>query len=267
MQRTGRKTLRPPRTERASAHEEPLSAMKKPPKKSPRASKKGAGASKGSTERVVQADGLAVRCIESGQGNPVVVIEGPGETALSALASLLAQEFHVIALAMPAPNPPGANAESGSTREMARTLGHAAAAAGLERYVLVAGSANVTAALWQAIEGNERVEALVLIAPRGLVAEVRSAANGIEQDRDLDRRLEEIKVPTLVLLGTNEETVPREMARTYAQRIPTSYVVLVYDAGEAIETERPEALLGALRDFVERREKFVVNSSSTAINP
>jgi hypothetical protein len=29
----------------------------------------------------------------------------------------------------------------------------------------------------------------------------------------------------------------------------------------------PEALLGALRDFVERREKFVVNSASTAINP
>jgi hypothetical protein len=61
--------------------------------------------------------------------------------------------------------------------------------------------------------------------------------------------------------------VPRETARAYAQRIPTSYLVLVYNAGEAIETERPGALLGALRDFVERREKFVVNSASTAINP
>jgi hypothetical protein len=43
--------------------------------------------------------------------------------------------------------------------------------------------------------------------------------------------------------------------------------VLVYDAGEAIEIERPEALLGAVRDFVEQREKFVVNTKSTAINP
>jgi hypothetical protein len=41
----------------------------------------------------------------------------------------------------------------------------------------------------------------------------------------------------------------------------------VYDSGEAIEAERPQALLGALRDFVERREQFVVSSASTAINP
>ena len=197
----------------------------------------------------------------------MVVIERPGGTSPSVLASLLANEFRVIALEMPPPLHSSAKAEAVLTREMARTLDRAAAAAGLERYVLVARSVNVPAALWQAIEGNERVEALVLIAPKGLVADGRSAANGIEQDRELERRLEEIKVPTLVLLGTNEETVPREMARAYAQRIPTAYVLLVYDAGDAIETERPEALLGALRDFVERREKFVVNSASTAINP
>jgi hypothetical protein len=71
----------------------------------------------------------------------------------------------------------------------------------------------------------------------------------------------------MVLLGASEEVVARERARAHGERIPTSYLVLVYDAGEAIETERPEALLGALRDFVEHREKFVVNTKSTAINP
>jgi pimeloyl-ACP methyl ester carboxylesterase len=241
--------------------------MKKLPKKSPSASQSGVGASKRLSERSVQADGRTIRCIESGQGNSVVVIEGPGETALSALASLLAQEFHVIALGLPSPNPQRAIAESVSTREMARTLDRAVAAAGLERYVLVAGSANAPTALWQAIEAPERVEALVLIAPTGLVTQGRGAANGAEHDGELERRLDEIKAPTLVLFGTNEEMVPRETARAYAQRIPTSYEVLVYDAGEAIETERPEALLSALRDFVERREKFVVSSASTAINP
>jgi hypothetical protein len=122
--------------------------MKKPPARSPRASKKGAGASKGLSERSVQTDGRTVRCIESGQGNPIVVIEGPGETALSALASLLAQEFHVTVLETPAPSPPGASVEAGSMREIARTLDRAAAAAGLEHYVLVGGSANARAALW-----------------------------------------------------------------------------------------------------------------------
>lgn len=266
MPRTGRKALPLP-IERASAHEEPPSVIKKPSKKSPRASKKGAGASKGWSERSVQADGHTIRCIESGQGDPVVVIEGPGWTAPSALARLVAQEFRVMVLETPASSPPGASTEAGSTRAMARTLDRTVAAAGLEHYVLVAGSANESAALWQAIEGQRRVAALVLIAPKGLFADGRGAANGTEQDRELERRLQEIKVPTLVLLGTNEEVVPRETARAYAQRIPTSYVVLVYDAGEAIETERPEALLGALRDFVERREKFVVSSGSSAINP
>jgi pimeloyl-ACP methyl ester carboxylesterase len=241
--------------------------MKKPSPRSPRASKKGAGASKGLSERSVHADGRTIRCIESGEGKPVVVIEGPSEVALSALASLLAQEFHVMALETPAPSPPGASAEAGSMRETARTLDRAAAAAGLEHYVLVGGSVNSPVALWQAIEGSERVEALVLIAPRGLFEERPTAANGADEDLELERRLHEIKVPTLVLLGTNDEVVPRESARAFAQRIPTSYVVLVYDAGEAIERERPEALLGALRDFVEQREKFVVNTKSTAINP
>jgi pimeloyl-ACP methyl ester carboxylesterase len=217
---------------------------------------------------LVQADGRTIRCIESGQGNPVVVIEGPASTAPSALASLLAHEFRVITLEMmPAPGDSSSSRESRSTRELARTLDHAAAAAGLEHYVLVSGSANAPVALWQAIEGSERVEALILIAPKALVAQRPSIANGDEQDSELERSLEDIKAPTLVLLGTNEEVVPRQMAHVYAERIPTSYVVLVYDAGEAIETERPEALLDALRDFVEQRERFVVNTKSTAINP
>src|SRR5580693_8312521 len=141
--------------------------MKKPAQRSPRASRKGAGASKGLSERSVQTDGRTIRCIESGEGEPVVVIEGPGEVALSALASLLAQKFHVMALKTPAPSPSGASVEAGSMREIARTLDRAAAAAGLEHYVLVGGSANARTALWQAIEGSDRVEALVLIAPRG----------------------------------------------------------------------------------------------------
>lgn len=241
--------------------------MKNSPKKSPRAAKKGARASKGLNEPSEEADGRTIRRIESGKGKAVVVIEGPGETALSALASLLAQEFHVIALTMPGPSSPDASAESVSTRDMARTLDRAAAAAGLKRYVLAAGTANARVAVWQAIEGKERVEALILIAPRDLVADARTPKNGSEQDRYLEQRLEEIKVPTLVLLGTDQKMVSSEMAQAYVQRIPTSYVVLVYDAGDAIETERPEALLAALRDFVKRREKFVVNSTSTAINP
>lgn len=240
--------------------------MKKQPKKSPRTSKKSTGPATRMSERVVHVDGRAIRCSESGNGSPVVVFEGPDWTPPSPLASLLANEFRVAAFELPTPSHPSASADAGWTREMPRTLARAAVATGLERYVLMAAAANAPAALWQAIEAKEQVEALVLVAPKGLVAQ-GAGANGAELDRELERRLEEIKAPTLVLLGTNEQSVPREMARAYAQRIPTSYVVLVYDAGETIERERPEALLAAVRDFVEQREKFVVNTKSTAINP
>jgi hypothetical protein len=57
MPRTGWKTSLSVRNERASAHEEPLPVMKESPKKSPRAVKKGAGASKGLGKRSVEADG------------------------------------------------------------------------------------------------------------------------------------------------------------------------------------------------------------------
>ena len=53
----------------------------------------------------------------------------------------------------------------------------------------------------------------------------------------------------------------------YVERIPNCYYVLVYDAGHAIETERPDALFAAVRDFAERRGTFVVERNSTALNP
>lgn len=244
-----------------------MSAMKQPVKKSPRASKKHAAGAMRSSDRLVRVDGETIRCIENGRGAPVVVIERPGKTAPSALATLLAREFHVITFEIPARDDSNASGESGSARAMARMLDRAATAAGLERYVLVGESANAPAALWQAIERNERIEALILIAPKGLITGGPGSAREDEQDLDLEGRVAEIKAPTLLLLGANEKNESPETARAYARQIQNSYVVLVYDAGETIETERPQALLEALRDFVEQREKFVVNRQSSVINP
>jgi hypothetical protein len=49
--------------------------------------------------------------------------------------------------------------------------------------------------------------------------------------------------------------------------MPNCYYVLVYDAGQALLTERPDALYAAVYDFVQRRGAFIVEHQSTAINP
>ena len=42
---------------------------------------------------------------------------------------------------------------------------------------------------------------------------------------------------------------------------------MVYDAGHVIVAERPEALINAVSDYVERRETFIVGRQSSIFNP
>jgi pimeloyl-ACP methyl ester carboxylesterase len=137
-------------------------------------------------------------------------------------------------------------------------LAQATASIALEHCVLVGTSTSTPLALWQAIEAPAGIDALVLISP---------AANGFTNDPELERKLREITVPTLVLIGTNDTTTPPETGRLYVEHLPNCYYTLVYDAGRTIAAERPEALLAAVCDFVERRGAFIVERNSMAINP
>jgi pimeloyl-ACP methyl ester carboxylesterase len=219
------------------------------------------------SERFAQVDGLRIRYLEAGQGAPVVVFHGSNGLTPSQLDKLLAQQFRVIAFEIPGFDQAPGNAPPSAMRDLARTLALAAAAAGLDRYVLVSALASTPLALWQAIDAQNQVDALVLIAPSALIPESRTAPSGFTRDPELERRLGDIQTPTLVLLGTNDEVLPPETGRMYVERIPNCYYVLVYDAGHAIAAERPDALCAAVSDFIERRGTFIVERESTAINP
>jgi hypothetical protein len=69
------------------------------------------------------------------------------------------------------------------------------------------------------------------------------------------------------MLGTDDASIPQETGRLYVEQMPNCYYVLVYDAGQALLTERPDALYAAVYDFVQRRGAFFVEHNSTAINP
>ncbi len=258
------------------------------------------------TKHFVQADRLQIRYLEAGQGNPVVVLHGSEGLTPSPLNNLLVQQFRVIAFEIPGLGHSPMNERSQSMRDVARTLARAAAAAGLERYVLVSTSASAPIALWQAIDMQERIDALVLISPSAILPDgwtapsgtaeqvakllyahpekmpplqpddpetsaqprtLISRLRGFTRDPELERRLADIKAATLVLFGTRDGVIPPEMGRMYVERIPNCYYALVYDAGHVIEAERPEALFAAVRDFLEHRETFVVSRKNTVINP
>jgi pimeloyl-ACP methyl ester carboxylesterase len=258
------------------------------------------------TEHFVQADGLQIRYLEAGQGNPVVVLPGSEGLTPSPLNNLLSQQFRVIAFEIPGFGRSPVNEGSQSMRNLARTLARAVAAAGLDHYMLVSTSASAPLALWQALDAQERIEALVLISPAALLPERWTAPSGTTEqvakllyahpekmpplqpddletsakqhallsrlrgstrDPELEHKLADIKAATLVLFGTRDGVIPPEMGRLYVERIPNCYYALVYDTGHVIEAERPEALFAAVRDFLEHRETFVVSRKNTVINP
>jgi len=219
------------------------------------------------TKRLVRSSGSQVRYLEAGRGEPVVVLTRGDDPSSLPLSNLLADHFHVFVFDISQLAPPSSNEQSPTPRDLARNLARAAAAAGLKRYALVSTSADVAIALWHSIDAPQQIDALILISPALVLSDQSNAANDSSTDPELARRLGQLQAPTLLLVGTEDQTIPRETGRMYVERIPHCYYILVYDAGRAIEAERPDALFAVVRDFLERRETFIVKRPGTAFNP
>ena len=190
-------------------------------------------------------------------------------------------------------------------QELAGTMAEAVDSLGLSRYSLMGTSFGGKLALWLGVQHPDRLDALVLespaaIRPEGhtrpsvppeglghlvyahperhpprrldpavsaqqeaLVARLR----GPNRDVELERRFADLKVPTLVLFGTQDRIIPPEMGRLYREKLPNCHFMLVYDAGHAIGADRPEAFASLVSDFLERREQFLVSRASSLVHP
>ena len=139
-------------------------------------------------------------------------------------------------------------------QDAARLLARTLAALGLGKYALIAGGPAAAAALCHAAEAAAAPEALVLLSPAGPLG-------------GAEARLGDIKAPTLVLIGTKDNSATEATGRLCAERIPESYPMLVYDSGPAMAAERPAALFEAVADFLERRGRFVLERQESVISP
>ncbi|MGE3271684.1 MAG: alpha/beta fold hydrolase, partial [Chloroflexota bacterium] len=256
--------------------------------------------------RYVDADGFRIRYLEAGSGDALVCLHGAGGVRLSRAHDLLAQTHRVILFEVPGFNESPVNERSQTSAELARTMAEAVAALGIERYSVWGTSFGGRLACWLAVQFPERLDSLILAAPAAILPEdwmspdltpeqrarrafahperqrelpVPDAAlrakhqalvqrvRGPRRDQDLESRLSALQVSTLVLFGTDDQVIPPEMGRLYRQIMPNCHFVLVYDAGHAIDADRPEAFVSLVTDFLERHEQFVVTRTSSLIHP
>jgi pimeloyl-ACP methyl ester carboxylesterase len=257
------------------------------------------------SEAVVDGDGFQIRYAEAGSGEPVVCFHGAGGMRVSRSHELLAQRHRVIVFEVPGFGASPVNERTSSIEELARTMAAAIANLGIERYNLLGNSFGGRLALWLAVQFPERLQSLVLVAPAAILPEgprqrpapddrlgllyahperqpprPRPDPDVIEKqeallarlarpprDPDLEGRLPELSVPTLVLFGTLDRTIPPEVGRIYREKLPSCHLVYVYDAGHALDMDRPEAFASVVTDFLARREGFIVTATSGLINP
>jgi pimeloyl-ACP methyl ester carboxylesterase len=225
------------------------------------------GAPAAFTDRWLEVADIRIKYREGGRGKTVIILHGGDLVQPSPLEKLLSAEFRVLALMISNADRRAAEQSSDWARMLPHALAHAAGVGGSERLALVSTDANAPLALRLTLEQSERIDALVLIAPQPIFPELRGPSSWSGHDSVLANRLAEIKAPTLLLLGTEDEVISQQTGRIYAERLPNCYYVLVYDAGHSIETERPQTLLVTIRDFLEHRETFVVNRASTVLDP
>jgi pimeloyl-ACP methyl ester carboxylesterase len=83
-------------------------------------------------------------------------------------------------------------------------------------------------------------------------------------DARLPARVGEIKAPTLILMGTKDEIIPRETGQFLKAQIAGSHLAYIYDAAHVADSDQPERVLRIVASFLERGEAYIVNWGSSA---
>jgi pimeloyl-ACP methyl ester carboxylesterase len=98
------------------------------------------------------------------------------------------------------------------------------------------------------------VESVVLISPH---------ASAVRRAAEIDGGC---KAQVLALAGTLDAE-GGSAATALKKTLPACYLVYVFDAGRDIDAERPVALAKVARDFLARRDKFLVSNADGRITP
>lgn len=122
-------------------------------------------------ERHVEVEGFRIRYLEAGSGPPLVCFHASGGPRLTRGHDLLAERHRVILFEAPGFGQSAVNERSESMADLACTMAAAVAEIGVERYSVWGTSFGGRLACWLAVQFQERIDALVLVAPAAILPE------------------------------------------------------------------------------------------------
>ncbi len=253
------------------------------------------------SRHVVEVNNFEIPYYQAGEGPPVLVLHGVGGVVQFPGLDALASRFQLIA-----PELPGMHRAPFEHSSSMRDLGAIAAAfaeqLGLEKYNVLSFAAAAKAAAWLANDAPEQVESLILSSPIAILPEgqrvplastesLRHQAEGggapkgmsgvmsnnetsfvkrvfgANRDAEFEKMLKTLKVPTLVLMGTEDYLVPSTIGRIYRELMVKSHYILVPFSGPLIATQRPSAFTSAVGDFLTWKSDFVYGHETGVLNP
>lgn len=230
---------------------------------------------------------------------PLVCLHGAGRLRLSATHRALAGQYRLIALELPGFGASHANA---SPRAVAGFMAGALKALAVDRCALMGHGIGADIALWMAIDQPAIATTLILVSPTA----IRPPASGIggslprnipainpahiwfgdpvapgvqagggdgnlhdyaPRNPELEMAMGSISVPALALFGTRSAVVSTDAARHYNILMPKCFTTMVYDAGQDMDFDRPDAVTSVVKNFLQHGESFIVNRDNAIINP
>jgi len=187
-----------------------------------------------------------IRMLEdAGHGTPIVFLQTSEPTSAKVIAALT-PNFRVVTFDISA-----AESKDGEG-ELISALNKLGPSVGV-----VASAAVATRVLKLALAHPDLANAIALVSPPALAA----------SDKDLSEALVNLKPPVLAMFGSRDAAELEADRRIYRQAIPKCHMMFVYDTDSAMTEQRPEAVAGALRDFMTSREGFLVTTKSGKIYP
>jgi pimeloyl-ACP methyl ester carboxylesterase len=236
-------------------------------------------------EGFVEADGFRVRYLEAGAGEVLVSLHTAGGLRITAAHEQLATKRRVVAFEIPGFGA-AANERTQTMAELAATMRAAMTALRIEACDLMGHSFGGKLAVWTAAQAPETVRSLTLIAAAAIRPEPGAAAMatalsdlpasqqalvrrliGPPRDAAMEAAMATLTMPVLALFGTRDELIPTSIAREYRTVLPSCHLMFVYDAGHAIDLDRPQALASIVADFVEKPHGFLVNRADSRLDP
>ena len=249
------------------------------------------------SEHFIKADGFNIRYLEAGSGLPLICIHGAGGLRVSEALHILAQKHRVLAFELPGFGGSEPNLRSQSVLDLAKTMNRAIEALGVSSYSLWGNSFGARVVLNMALEQPDMVKTMILLAPAAIRSTPRKhqgeptpdqlyahperlgamtplssdilekqrqllqRLKSPDRDADLEARMANLTIPSLILFGTRDEIMPMENGRIYKELMPKSNLMLIYDAAHALDADRPEAVAEVVGDFLERQDSFIVSQA------